>query len=598
MVSPERLKEVWVPLSDEYSYKKRKLRVATIGAGFSGLIFAHKIQHEQPELQEFVDHVIFEANDDVGGTWKANTYPGVQCDVPAHIYAFPFDPNPDWSKFYADGPEILEYIQRTVKKWNLNRDIQFNTRVVALEWLEEEGKWKIRVRKDGQEERDEFADVLVSAQGFLSQWKWPDIPGIETFKGHKVHSAAWDHSFDYSHKRIGIIGNGSSAIQILPQMAKLPGTQVVSFQRGATWITQSLGEALGVGDDGQPDDEGVEDQEMTNGDEGVDMTEVGEEVGSKFNPGYTKADKRRFRNPAKHKAYRKMLQHGMNKGFRLFRKGSVQNAKSTEVTVERMRAALNNNPELCEKLIPNWTLGCRRLTPGEGYLESFLLPTVSLEKSSIARITETGIETESGTHYDLDVIVCATGFDVSHIPHYPVTGRNGMTLAEKWKDEPESYLSVACPDFPNYFIFTGPNATVGHGTLITSMTWTAEYIVKWLHKIAGEDIHSAAPRQDATDEFVTYGDEIQQTLTWTGACKSWYKKNRVDGRVTATWPGSALLYREVILREIRGEDWDVRYRSRNRWRGILGNGFTRLEIDAEEKEQHGESVDLAFYVAR
>ncbi len=216
-----------------------------------------------------------------------------------------------------------------------------------------------------------------------------------------------------------------------------------------------------------------------------------------------------------------------------------------------MRAALNNNPQLCEDLIPEWTLGCRRLTPGEGYLESFLLPTVKLEKSSIARITETGITTDSGRQYSLDVIICATGFDVSHVPHYPVTGRNGITLADKWSSEPESYLSVACPDFPNYFIFTGPNATVGHGTLLTSMTWTAEYIIKWLGKIAGEGIKSVSPTQRATEEFVRYGDEIHKTLTWTGGCKSWYKNHRVDGRVTATWPGSALLYREVILREIR-----------------------------------------------
>jgi cation diffusion facilitator CzcD-associated flavoprotein CzcO len=181
-----------------------------------------------------------------------------------------------------------------------------------------------------------------------------------------------------------------------------------------------------------------------------------------------------------------------------------------------MRAALNNDPSLCEQLIPNWTLGCRRLTPGEGYLESFLLPTVKLEKSPITRITPTGLETASGTHHDVDVIVCATGFDVSHIPHYPVQGRGGVTLAQKWAVEPESYLSVACPDMPNYFIFTGPNATVGHGTLLTSMTWTAEYICRWLHKIAGEGIKSVAPTQAATDEFVTYGDEIHGTLTWTG----------------------------------------------------------------------------------
>ena len=131
--------------------------------------------------------------------------------------------------------------------------------------------------------------------------------------------------------------------------------------------------------------------------------------------------------------------------------------------------------------------------------------------------------TESGTTYDLDVIVCATGFDVSHVPHYPVTGRNGIILAQKWANEPESYLSVACPDMPNYFIFTGPNATVGHGTLLTSMTWTAGYICKWLEKIAGEGIKSVAPTEPATREFVRYGDEIHKSLTWTGGCKSWYK---------------------------------------------------------------------------
>ncbi|KAK4939724.1 hypothetical protein LTR10_020008 [Elasticomyces elasticus] len=595
MVSAERLEEICIPMLDQVAYKPRKLRVGTIGAGYSGLCLAHKIQHEHPEMQQFIEHVIFEANDDIGGTWKVNSYPGVQCDVPAHIYAFPFDPNPDWSKFYADGPEILEYMQKTVKQWNLDRDIQFSTRVVALDWLEDQGKWKIRVRKDGQEERDELVDVLVSAQGFLSQWKWPDISGLHDFKGHIVHSAAWDHSYDYSHKKIGIIGNGSSAIQILPQMAKLTGTQIVSFQRGTTWITQSLGEVL-AGSQGEPE---PQDQEEVNGDVGVDMADVGEsdeEIGSNFNPRYTRNDKRRFRDAEKHKQYRKMLQNGMNKGFRIFRKGSVQNSKSTEVTIARMRAALNNNEELCQKLIPDWTLGCRRLTPGEGYLESFLLPSVKLEKSPIEKITPTGIQTAS-QHYDLDVIICATGFDVSHIPHYHVTGRNGMTLAEKWKDEPESYLSVACPDFPNYFIFTGPNATVGHGTLITSMTWTAEYIVKWLRKIAGEDIHSVAPRQDATDEFVRYGDEIHKTLTWTGGCKSWYKNHRVDGRVTATWPGSALLFREIISREIRGEDFEIRYNNTNRWRGIMGNGITRLEEMAEEAERNGgETVDLAFYL--
>lgn len=464
-------------------------------------------------------------------------------------------------------------------KWNLKRDIQFNTRVIGLEWLEDEGKWKIRVRTNGQEEREDRADVLISAQGFLSQWKWPNIPGIHDFKGHRVHSAQWDHSYDYKGKRIGVIGNGSSGIQILPQLAKLKDTQIISFQKGPTWITQSLGEALGVTvSDPKPPD-------MAEVDEGD------QEVGSNFNPHYTKQDKERFSDPEKLKAYRKMLQHGMNKGFKIYRKDGDSNKKATEVTAERMRKSLNYDEDLCQKLIPNWTYGCRRLTPGEGYLESFLLPNVSLTQSRIKNITTTGIQTED-QHHDLDVIVCATGFDVSNIPHYPVTGRHGITLAEKWKDEPESYLSLACPDMPNYFIFTGPNATVGHGTLLTSMNWSAEWMIKWLRKISSENIKSVAPKQSATDEFVRYGDEIHKTLTWTGNCSSWYKNHRVDGRVTATWPGSALLYRAMI-QELRPEDFEIEYRGRNRF-VFMGNGFTELEVRAMEDE----SVDLAFYVEK
>ena len=473
-------------------------------------------------------------------------------------------------------------MEATANKWDLKRNIQFQTRVISLDWLEEQGKWNIKLQTVGQSEREETADIVISAQGFLNTWRWPNIDGIHDFKGHKVHSAVWDNSFDYSGKTIGIIGNGSSAIQILPQMAKLSGTKIVSFQRRPTWITPSLGETLAVSG-GEPD-EPAEDEEV-----GVDMENVSssdEEVGSNFNPRYTRREKRRFQDPEKHKEYRKMLQHGMNRGFRLFSKGSEQNAKSTRATTERMRKALNNNEDLCAKLIPDWTLGCRRLTPGEGYLEAFLLDTTTLEQSSITKITETGIQTESGRHHALDVLICATGFDVSHVPHYPVTGRNGVTLAEQWKDEPESYLSLACPNMPNYFIFTGPNATVGHGTLITSMTWSADWMVKWFKKIAREHIKSVCPTQSATDQFVRYGDEIHKTLVWTGSCSSWYKNHRVDGRVTATWPGSALLYREMI-EEIRPEDFDIRYVSRNKF-AFMGNGFTELEGK--------EGADLAFYV--
>ncbi|OQV04641.1 hypothetical protein CLAIMM_09494 [Cladophialophora immunda] len=532
-----------IPLNNQPSYQPRKLRVATIGAGFSGLTLAHKLRYQHPEMHDIVENVIFEARGDVGGTWLVNTYPGVQCDVAAHLYAFPFDPNTEWSKFYASGEEIFEYITRTVKKWNLDRDVQLNTKVVGAYWLDDSGKWKLLVEHNGIQ-REEFADILVSGQGFLNLWKWPEIEGLQSFKGKLVHSADWDHDYDYSNKRIAVIGNGSSGIQILPALAKKEGTDVTSFQRGPTWVISRMSPSLLLG------------------------RNVAES-----NPVYTEEQKRRFRiDPQYHNKYRKELIHRINKAFRLFVRDSPENLDATKFAIKQMSDKLNNDPELCEKLIPKWELGCRRVTPGEGYLESFLLPNVHLTQSPITKITENAVHTADGKVLEVDVVVCATGFD---------SGR-------KMADEPESYLSMACPDFPNYFIFTGPNAVVGHGSLIEGLGWVSEWMIKWMKKIASEDIKYVVPKQEVVDEFVTYGDRIHKTLTWTGACRSWYKKNRVDGRVTATFPGSALLFKRLIS-ELRAEDFEIKYRSANRFK-FTGNGFTEYELD--------DNNDLAWYVEK
>ncbi|KIV82362.1 hypothetical protein PV11_04481 [Exophiala sideris] len=549
-----------IPLSTVPAYStQRKLRIITIGAGFSGLMLAHKLRYEHSEMEDIVTNTIFEARSEVGGTWLANSYPGVRCDVPSHIYAFPFDPNPDWGHFYSTGEEIQAYIKHTVKKWNLDRDMQLNTKVTGAYWQEDLGQWKLTVEHDGQH-RDEYADIIVAAQGFLSTWKWPDIAGLQKFKGRKVHSASWDHEYDYSHKKIGIIGNGSSGIQILPQLAKLDGTDVTSFQRGPSWIVARMDPGKLLGKPGLGD-----------------------------NPEYTEEDKSRFREDKEaHHQYRKNLIHSINKAFKMFVKDSPENIENQKFAAKQMADKLGNDPELCEKLIPNWELGCRRITPGSGYLESFLRPNVHLIQSSIKEVTEDSVVTDDGETTQVDVLVCATGFDVSHCPHYPVIGRNSVSLADKWADEPESYLSVACPDFPNYFIFTGPNAVVGHGSLVEGLNWTGDYMVKWFKKIVAEDLKSVEPKQAAVDDFVRYGDQVMKTLTWTGACRSWYKKNRVDGRVTATFPGSALLYKRMIA-DIRGEDWNVEYRSPNRFK-FMGNGFTEYELD--------EANDLSWYIAR
>ncbi|KAM3419577.1 hypothetical protein BST61_g2916 [Cercospora zeina] len=544
-------------LSPEFAFTPRKIKVITIGAGFSGLLMAHKFQHRFPEMRDIVEHTIFEAHHEVGGTWLVNNYPGVQCDVPAHIYAFPFDPNPEWTRFYASGAEILEYFKTTVRKWNLDRDLHLCTKVVGAKWHEAEGMWCVEVENTKTlVRREQWCHVLISGQGVLVHENWPDINGFDKFKGHIAHSAGWDHSYDYSNKRIAVIGNGSSGIQIVPQMAKLSGTTVKNFIRSGAWVyyrappSQHMGRA-------------VEDP----------------------NPAYTDAEKESFRDPAKHQAYRKGIVSRTNKSFCIFQRGE-NNRKGMEAAAAQMSQKLGHDKRLCEMLIPKWELGCRRITPGPGYLESFLRDNCDCTNSPIVEITENGVRTQDGETFECDVLICATGFDVSHRPRYPFIGQNGINLRERWVDDPESYLSVMTPDFPNYFMLMGPNCLGGHGSLVESLNWTGDYITKWILKISTEDIKFLVPKRSKVDAFMRYQDQIHKTLVWTGGCSSWYKRGRVNGRVTALFGGSAPLFRR-LLEEIRGEDFEVAYWTENCWR-LMGNGFTEWEM--------GEGADLACYV--
>jgi len=211
----------WIPL-----YKKpmrtptRKLRICVIGAGISAMNLAYKIYHEHKMHPDIVDLCIYEARDSMGGTWLVNTYPGVACDVPAHIYTFPFEPNPEWSAYYASGSEILEYFRKAVAKYDLAKDVHCGHRVERAEFDPEQGKWHLKVgTKDGQ--IDDTCEILVSATGFLSKWRWPSIPGLHDFQGHLCHSASWDRNFNWTGKRIAVIGNGDAMDPITPRISVL-----------------------------------------------------------------------------------------------------------------------------------------------------------------------------------------------------------------------------------------------------------------------------------------------------------------------------------------------------------------------------------------
>ncbi|KAM3423103.1 hypothetical protein BST61_g561 [Cercospora zeina] len=490
-----------VTVGEQPIFTRRKLRVVAIGAGFANIVLAHK--HKHVGDNSYIDLAIYEKNPEVGGTWYENRYPGVACDVPAHIYCFPFAPNPDWSSFYVGSQEILEYIVKTVDDYKLRDYIQVNTKLIAANWSEEKGKWFLKLEQNGSTIDDE-ADVLINGAGFLNRWQWPDIPNREVYRGEMVHSAHWE-TVDWKDKKVALIGNGSSAIQILPHVQQT-AKHVTTYIRTPTWIIPNFL---------------------------ADVTPEGK------NFRYTEEDKRRFReNPEELKALRQKLENMFNQYFFIFFKGSPAQEAVRSAFKDIMKQKLGGDGELTNKLVPEWPVGCRRITPGDGYLEALTSENVTSKFDPIVKFTEKGIlsqppaDTEpEDTEFDL--IICATGFNVTFKPAWEMTGVDGTSLQDLWKDESEGYMGIIAPQMPNYFSYTGPNSPLGHGSILACYNWTAEYILRWCDKIAREGIKSITIKPDVLREFNDYSQEFLKKTVWSSECRSWYKNHKSEGRVSA-----------------------------------------------------------------
>jgi cation diffusion facilitator CzcD-associated flavoprotein CzcO len=258
---------------------------------------------------------------------------------------------------------------------------------------------------------------------------------------------------------------------------------------------------------------------------------------------YSEETKKEFRDhPEVLHKMRKEIEHSFNKFFFVFLNDSQEQEHVHNEFKKQMEERLKNDPVLMAKLIPDWRVGCRRITPGEGYLEALQADNVTASFSEIQKITDRGIQTVDG-HKEFDAIVCATGFDVSFCPFWNLVGRNGWMLAEDWKDDPEAYFGVCAAGLPNYFMFNGPNCPVGHGSLLAVMEWTSEYILRWCNKIATEDIKSVSVKDKVVAEYNVYSQEFLKRTVWSGGCRSWYKNGKVDGKVTAMYAGSILHYK-------------------------------------------------------
>ncbi|KAF8183602.1 FAD/NAD-P-binding domain-containing protein [Mycena galopus ATCC 62051] len=504
----------------------RPIKVICIGAGFSGILCAIRFQQKVPNL----DFKIYEKADGVGGTWRANRYPGAACDVLSHCYQFSFEDQSQWSGLFSTGPEILANIERVVDKYKIRKYIHLQHELTHAKWDAPSGRWTVRIRH-GAEEFEDSCDVLLLCIGSLSRWHWPDIEGLKEFGGTLVHSAQWDVGDGaweegvktWGDKTVGIIGNGSSGIQIASALhPKIK--RMVNYARGRTWICPALSTTSTLAGLGrEPND--------------TNLT-------------YTAEEREMLKDPQRFKEFR--------------------HASENEMNALSMRRDTANKPGLLEKILPPWSVFCRRLTPCAGYLEALSADNTTYETTPIKRVTPTGIELTDGRHDVLDVLVCATGFDVSY--HYPfdVVGRGGVKLNDRWTPYAEAYLSLAVDGFPNMFLVYGPGSGLNTASILVLLENQVQYVVKAVQKMQRERLKTMEPKKEATQDWT----EHMRTV-YTDACNSWYKAP--DGTVVGLWPGSAL----HAIRTLANPRWeDYEYESIDKTRNRLywlGAGDTENE---------------------
>ena len=457
------------------------VRVIIIGAGMAGILAAIRLREFGYE-----DFQIYEKSDRVGGTWRENTYPGLSCDVPAHLYTYSFEPNPDWTRTFAPGPEIQAYFERVAEKYQVTNKVRFNEGVLSCVFAD--GKWKVRTTTG----REDEAEVVIAASGVLHHPKIAALPGMETFAGASFHSARWDHSVPLAGKRVGVVGTGSTAIQITTALVdKVAHFDL--FQRTAQWVMPI---------------ENVE---------------------------YTAAERANFRDNARAiDTFRTQL----DKDFQHFA-NAVIDADSPEMKAieDACRANLENNvrdPKLREKLRPDYRAACKRLIFSPDFYAAIQHPNAALVTSGIKGVEPRGIRSEDGELHELDVLVMATGFYAdSFIRPTTVLGRGGINLDDVWASHPVAYLSISIPDFPNFFMLNGPNGPVGNFSLIQIAESQVSYIVQLIGQIRAGQCREISASAKATADFEAVRRAAAKKSIWATGCKSWYLDK--DG-IPASWP--------------------------------------------------------------
>ncbi len=443
--------------------------VAIIGAGMSGICMAVTLM--DAGIDTFT---IFESADEVGGTWRDNTYPGLTCDIPSRYYSYSFRPNPEWSHLLPPGPEIQRYFQMVATERGVRPHIRFGTEVT--EARRDNGRWRLTTASG-----EETFDVLITATGVLRVPRYPEIPGMENFAGPMFHSSRWDHSVSLPDKRIGIIGTGSTGVQITAELGGSVRTLTV-FQRTAQWIYPLP------------------------------------------NPRYKAVTKALLRRSAvlNRLAFRFWSRYVRS----VYGPAPVEKGwqRTLAQTLCRWNLRLSvRDPELRAKLTPADQPMCKRIIFASRYYRAVGRPGVEVITDGIDHVEPRGVVTADGTLHEVDLLVLATGFDArAYVRPMAIIGEGGLHLDEAWADGPKAYRSVAVPGFPNMFMLMGPHSPIGNQSLVPIAEDQAAYALWWIEQIRQGRVIAAAPTEAATKD---YNEEMKAAMPqtiWVSGCSSWY----------------------------------------------------------------------------
>ena len=459
-----------------------------VGAGFAGIGAGIRLSRLGDR-----SFVVLDRAAAVGGTWRDNVYPGVACDIPSHLYSFSFAPKADWSHFFARGSEIQEYLRECARE--IEAHLRLRTDVLEMRWLADDERWLVHTSTG-----DYRCRTLVIAAGRLSEPRMPEIVGLDSFTGEAFHSSRWNTDLDLRGQRVGVVGAGASAVQLVPQVAAA-AESVVLFQRTAPYVVPR--------DDSE----------------------------------YSASQILNFQtDPTARDDLRTDLFWAMESGFaaRVGTPGYIDELR------DRARAHLEaqvRDQSLRDALTPDYEIGCKRVLLSNNFYPALNSGAVTLEPSALAGVDGPTAIAASGRGYDLDVLVFATGFESTRPPFARrVFGRDGVSLDETWREGMAAYASTTVHGFPNLFVIDGPNASLGHNSAIVMIEAQIDYLLGALH----DETDVLEVSLDAQTAYVADLDDRAASTVWLGGgCESWYVDAR-SSRLTLLWPDFAYAFRDRL----------------------------------------------------